>query len=345
MADFALSTRFLNKSFLGKPVLRNIALDIPKGCVTSLIGRSGAGKSTLFRCLSGLEPIDTGEIAIQGTPVSEANKRMLRRQVGIVFQTFNLMAQRTVLSNVLLPLKWHGLLNPDTRHYAQELLDLVGLHPWMHAYPTALSGGQCQRVAIVRALVTRPALLLCDEFTSALDPETIVDILGLLKKVQWELGVTIFLITHDMAVVRELSDTVMVLDDGEIVERGSVEHLFLQPEHPRTRQLIHHLFWKELPPDLREKLHPEPTATTDTVLFKVLFVGHAAHTPIIAALIQEHRLPINILAGHIDHIRNTPFGNLIIALPLAAGEISEMQARFQQYGATAEVLGFVEKSA
>lgn len=344
MSAFALSTRCLSKSFGGKPVLRDIAFDIPRGRVTSLIGRSGAGKSTLFRCLSGLEPMDSGEIVMNGQSLSPMNQRLLQRQVGVVFQAFNLMAQRTVLDNVLLPLQWHGLLNQTTHHYAQELLDAVGLTQWMHSYPAGLSGGQCQRVAIVRALATNPALLLCDEFTSALDSETIVEILTLLKKLQQSLGVTIFFVTHDMAVVRDISDSVIVMDQGEIAEVGDVEQVFLQPQHPRTQQLIYHLFRKELPVELRDKLSKTPTPNTAKVVLKVLFVGQQAHTPIIAELIQKHGLPINILAGHIDHIRNTPFGKLIVSLPIQDIELSRVQELFQLYGATAEVLGFLEKN-
>eukprot|EP01035_Chromulina_nebulosa_P012922 gene12921-biopygen10939 len=215
------------------PALDGISLTIGKGEIVGLIGRSGAGKSTLIRCLNGLERPDSGEIFIEGrriTGLPEQQLQPLRRRIGMIFQQFNLLANKTVIENVALPLKIEGVARAARSKRARELLDLVGLAGRATAYPSELSGGQKQRVGIARALAARPALLLSDEATSALDPETTRSILALLKDINQRLGLTILLITHEMEVVRSIADRVAVINAGRIVEEGQVWSVFASPQ-------------------------------------------------------------------------------------------------------------------
>lgn len=221
--------------------LHGINLDIAAGEIVGVIGRSGAGKSTLIRCINLLEVPTSGTITVDGTDVSTLSKRdlpLFRRQLGMVFQHFNLLSSRTVYDNIALPLELAGAGKAEIAKAVDPLLPLVGLDDKRDRYPAELSGGQKQRVGIARALSSNPKVLLCDEVTSALDPETTRQILNLLKDINKRLGLTMVVITHEMAVVKALCDRVAVMDGGVIVEEGLVDGIFANPVHATTRSLL-----------------------------------------------------------------------------------------------------------
>lgn len=225
----------------GTQALENVSLEIPAGSIFGVIGRSGAGKSTLLRLVNGLERPSTGEVRVGGTAVSsfdEAGLRALRRRIGMIFQSFGLLGNRTVAANVALPLELAGVAKAEREARVAELLARVGLADKASAYPARLSGGQRQRVGIARALACRPDILLCDEATSALDPETTRSVLRLLGELNEELGLTIVLITHEMSVVRAICGSVAVLDHGRLVENGRVAEVFDATRNPATLAML-----------------------------------------------------------------------------------------------------------
>lgn len=271
-------------------------------------------------------------------------RRQVLGKIGTVFQTYNLLSRRTVLENIMLPLEWQGMATAEAQAKALSMAKHVGLEDKINDYPNCLSGGQRQRVAIARALVTDAQLLLCDEFTAALDPETSLEILALLRQLNQELGVTIVLITHDMTVVREVSDVVHVMEQGQIVESGDVAEVMLHPQHPVTAALVQGLFVKELPKYLREHMRPLPGEGRQQVLLRLVFSGSSSQQPVIAQLIKQHNLSINILAGSLDHIRDVALGSLIIALPYSEVTLKIVIQHFKDHQVAANVLGYVAEA-
>lgn len=226
--------------------LSDISLSISEGDIFGIIGVSGAGKSTLVRCINLLERPTSGRVVIDGTDVTSYKGRALRdlrANIGMVFQDFNLLSQRTVLQNVTLPLRIRGLNKAERRARGLELLEIVGLSEYADRYPSQLSGGQQQRVSIARALADRPHILLCDEATSALDTLTTNSILKLLRDINRKLGVTIVVITHSMSVVEKICNRVAVIDENHILEQGNTEEIFAEPKHLVTRQLLGMVSW------------------------------------------------------------------------------------------------------
>lgn len=243
LSSAALHFEGVGKTYPGQsaPALQDLSLTVPRGSRTGIIGRSGAGKSTLVRLISGLETPDTGRLLVQGedvTRLGRSERRQRQARTGLVFQHFNLLAQRTVLGNVTLPLELAGQPRAQREKRALELLAQVGLADFARRYPAQLSGGQKQRVGIARALVTDPDLLLADEATSALDPETSAGILDLLIRLQGERDLTLVIVTHQMEVVRAATTHVAVLDRGRLVEEGPTRQLLAQPQHEVTRSLL-----------------------------------------------------------------------------------------------------------
>jgi D-methionine transport system ATP-binding protein len=221
--------------------LDGVSLDIEEGDIYGIIGYSGAGKSTLVRLINALEKPTSGSVHVRDVEVSalpESRLRTVRLDIGMVFQQFNLFTSRTVWGNIEYPLRVAGI--PREKHQARisELLHFVGLAEHAHAYPDQLSGGQKQRVGIARALATSPSILLADEATSALDPETTREVLGLLKRVNEEFGVTIVVITHEMEVIRSIAHKVAVMEHGRIVERGPVFDIFSAPKAVATQRFV-----------------------------------------------------------------------------------------------------------
>ena len=232
----------VTKTFIGKDnqveALKGISLDINKGDIYGIIGMSGAGKSTLVRCLNYLEQPTTGTVVVEDQDLStltEAELRKVRTGIAMIFQHFNLLMQRSVLDNVCFPMEIVGVKKQAARKRAMELLEIVGLKEKADAYPSQLSGGQQQRVAIARALANTPKILLCDEATSALDPTTTKEILKLLQDINKQYGITIVIITHEMAVVQEICSHVAIIDAGELAEHGTVEEVFSRPQSAAAR--------------------------------------------------------------------------------------------------------------
>ena len=307
------------------PALADVQLQVARGEVFGIIGRSGAGKSTLLRLVNGLEKPTSGTVSVNGVSVGELDERglvALRRRTGMVFQHFNLLSAKTVRENIGLPLKIAGASKAAIERKVDALLELVGLSEKRNAYPASLSGGQKQRVGIARALVHDPDILLCDEATSALDPETTQSILALLRDINRRLGLTIILITHEMEVIREVCDTVAVIERGEVVETGPVWQVFGSPQHDATRALLRTLV-HDLPADLaaRVKSLHEVTPSDAQVLLDVRFTGADEREPDLGAL--AHALSVDggrvsFVHGGIDRIQGHAQGRLVVTAQIPA---------------------------
>ncbi|NLY52709.1 MAG: methionine ABC transporter ATP-binding protein [Firmicutes bacterium] len=292
--------------------LDNVSLDVKPGEIFGIIGLSGAGKSTLVRCINMLERPQEGQVLVNGidmTALSKGDLRKARQKIGMIFQHFNLLSSRTVFGNVAFPLEITGIPKAEIRERVYELLRLVGLEDKADSYPAQLSGGQKQRVGIARALANRPEVLLCDEATSALDPETTTAVLELLQDINRKMGLTILLITHEMPVIQQVCDRVAVIENGRIVECGPVLDVFTRPETEEARRLVRGVIDIEIPPDLLEQ-----HANGDGPLLKISFIGDSAGRPIMGALMQRFPVMVNILFGRIDHVKDTPFGTLVVQL-------------------------------
>lgn len=327
--------------------LNGVSIHVKSGEIFGIIGKSGAGKSTLIRCINMLERPTTGSVVVDEldmTVLTEQELRAARKRIGMIFQHFNLLSSRTVFDNVAFPLELAGWDKNRIENEVLPLLELVGLSDKRYQYPSQLSGGQKQRVGIARALASKPKVLLCDEATSALDPQTTQSILALLKDINQRLGLTIVLITHEMQVIKEICDQVAVIENGKIIEQGSVLSLFSQPQTATTRDFIRTIINYDLPDIFQEtELLPEPTDDSSLIV-RVSFLGQAAKDPVIAALIRRYNVDISILFGNIDHIQNIPFGTLIIEV---AGDSTQLQNALQYLSARelgVEVIGYVNRN-
>ena len=295
------------------PALVAITLDIPAGGIFGIIGRSGAGKSSLLRTINRLEQPSSGRVWVDGQDISTFNDAQLvalRRRVGMIFQHFNLLSAKTVFDNVALPLRVAGWPEAAVRERVAELLALVGLQDKHSTYPGRLSGGQKQRVGIARALVHRPEILLCDEATSALDPETTQAILALLKRINQQLGLTIVLITHEMGVIREICDEVLVLERGHAVERGPVWRVFGQPQHDATRALL-----SPLAHALSDEVRAGLAANGERVI-ELRFTGEGGLSPDLQAIAALLGGPVRLLHGGVDRIQGHTHGQLLVSAPV-----------------------------
>jgi D-methionine transport system ATP-binding protein len=336
---FAIQVEHLKKSYYQHPVIQDVSFSVSKKEIVGIVGKSGAGKTTLFRCLTTLETPDRGSIIIEGQELTANSAQQILPKIGTVFQSFNLLSRRTVLENILLPLEIHGTIEKESIDKAKKMVALVGLEQKLQDYPSQLSGGQKQRVAIARALVGDVSLLLCDEFTSALDPITTLEILELLKKLNEQLKITILLITHDMSVVREICDRVIILDHGKIVETGSINEIILKPQSEIAKTLLKSLINRELPHHLQKKLHAKPFDGCDVIL-RLLFSGDAAHKPLVADLNENFNVSANIIAGNVDHIREHPLGALIIALAYDDEKVKAIKKYLASNDVTVDELGY-----
>ena len=304
----------------GVQALHEVSFTIRRGGVFGIIGRSGAGKSTLLRSINMLERPSGGRVLIDGTDVGALGEQALmrlRRRIGMIFQHFNLLSAKTVRENVGLPLKVAGVPAAEIRRRVDELLDLVGIADKADVYPAKLSGGQKQRVGIARALVHRPDILLCDEATSALDPETTHAILGLLRDINARFGLTIVLITHDMAVIRAICDEVLVLDQGRAVERGPVWKVFGAPKGEATRTLLRPL-QHGLPDDLARRLQTEPPKHGGHAILALRFTGETHPEGLSLASLLSLAPDAKLLHGGIDRIQGHAQGDLLVAVPASA---------------------------
>jgi len=284
--------------------LDNLNMDIYSGDIYGIIGMSGAGKSTLVRCINALEKPTSGTVIFDGKDLSALSPRELnitRRSMSMIFQQFNLLAQRTALSNVCFPLEIAGVPRNKAKAKARELLELVGIADKETSYPSQLSGGQKQRVAIARALATDPKVLLCDEATSALDPTTTLSILALLKDIHKRLGITIVIITHEMGVIEKICSHVAILEDGNIAEAGTVEDIFTRPKSAAARKLVY-------PDEGRSGYIGERCV-------RIVFDGSSSYEPVFSNMILDCKAPVNIMFADMKDIEGKALGQMIVQLP------------------------------
>ena len=296
---------------------KNISFSIEKGEIFGIIGLSGAGKSTLVRCLNLLERPTSGTVRVNGknlTELSEKELRKERQKIGMIFQHFNLLMQRTALDNVCFPMEIAGIKKAEARKKALEYLKIVGLEEKALSYPSQLSGGQEQRVAIARVLASDPQILLCDEATSALDPQTTKAILELIKEINRDYGITVVVITHEMSVVQEICDKVAVLERGALVETGTVEELFRNPKTDEAKKLV--FSGRTQIQEMKGKR-----------LVRVTFQEKSSFEPVIANLVLTYRTPVNILYADTKNINGQAQGEMILQLP----EIEEVANKMIQY--------------
>ena len=306
MTEAIIQIQDLEKRFRTKNTevyaLQGINLTIRKGDIFGIIGKSGAGKSTLVRCINMLERPTGGSVMFEGKDMCRLGSRDLqsRRSMGMIFQQFNLLMQRTAEENICFPLELAGVKKDAARERARELLELVNLSDRAQSYPSQLSGGQKQRVAIARALATNPKILLCDEATSALDPATTESILSLIKDINRRLGITAIIITHEMSVIEKICNQVAIISHGRIAETGSVEEVFFHPQTEEARQLV-------IPEALQDMPHSR--------LYRIIFNGRSSFEPVISNLVLECGAPVNIMFADTRDIGGTAFGQMVLQLP------------------------------
>ena len=322
--------------------LSGIDLAIQRGEIFGIIGRSGAGKSSLIRTINRLEQPTRGRVLIDQVDIGAFDENTLvtlRRQIGMIFQHFNLMSAKTVWQNVELPLKVAGVPKLQREQKVRELLELVGLQGKHTAYPAQLSGGQKQRVGIARALVHNPAILLCDEATSALDPETTHSILGLLREINQRLGLTIVLITHEMAVIRDICHRVVVLEQGRIVEQGPVWQVFGNPQHEVSKTLLAPL-QDALPESVQARISAHPVSAQSSVILRLRLTGQQAQEPDLGALFAALGGQVRLLQGGVEQIQGHALGQLLLSVSGMSVGAEELRKRAQHWAQHVEVVGY-----
>ena len=340
----------ITKTYGGKThvqALKGISLTIHDGEIFRIVGKSGAGKSTLVRCINMLEKPTTGKVIIDDkelTAMSDSQLRAERKNIGMIFQHFNLLSSRTVFDNIAFPLELAGASKEVIRSKVDSLLELVGLTDRQFNYPSQLSGGQKQRVGIARALASDPKILLCDEATSALDPQTTKSILELLKDINKRLGITIVIITHEMAVIKEICDRVAVIEGGVIKEQGRVIDVFTNPQSETMKEFVKSVINMELPEGIKKLgVTNQPSPDRD-MLVRFRFKGAATNEPLVVNVARKFNLDVSVLYGNIDYIQDVPFGYLIVVI------MGDMKAQTEAYSyiktqpIESEVLGYVPRT-
>lgn len=327
-----IKVRALSKTFEGKDntveAVKNINLTIQSGDIYGIIGMSGAGKSTLVRCLNFLEQPTSGEVRIGDKNLGELSDRelrVMRRKIAMIFQSFNLLMQKNVLENVCFPMRLKGVKKADAHKRAIELLEVVGLSDKIKSYPSQLSGGQMQRVAIARALACDPEILLCDEATSALDPQTTSSILKLLQEINHRLGITIVLITHQMSVVRQICHHVAIMENGGVVEEGRVEDIFSHPKTQTARYLIIGENQEEKENESWQGAKRQLEQITASSKLRIVFSQNSAYEPVVANMVLEFGVPVNILRADTKNVGGITKGEMILGLPGKEGFMEKVQ--------------------
>ena len=313
--------------------LRNVTLRVHPGEIYGIVGFSGAGKSTLIRLVNRLETPDSGTVRVDGKLLSDLSNRELkelRRQIGMVFQSFNLLEAKTVYHNVAIPLMLEGKSKAEIEKRVSEVLDFVELSDKRNAYVSQLSGGQKQRVGIARALATSPRILLCDEATSALDPQTTESILKLLRRVNQEMGITILLITHQMQVIQMICDRVAVMEDGAVVEEGSVLDVFGRPQQEITRRFVRTVINDHVPESFFDSIRAENRPYR---LEQLKFIGDSVNEPVIATLCRREGLDVNIVGANISEMQGSMMSVFILQLIGEPEAIAEAEAYIDASGA------------
>ena len=328
--------------------LKGIDLNIEKGEIYGIIGLSGAGKSTLVRCINMLERPTAGEVIVDGQDMmklSESELRDARKNIGMIFQHFNLLSSATVYENIAFPLTLSKTPAADIEKKVLPLLELVGLKDKANQYPAQLSGGQKQRVGIARALASDPKILLCDEATSALDPQTTKSILALIKDINKKLNLTVVVITHEMQVIKEICDKVAVISDGVIAERGSVLEVFTNPQHKITKEFISVLLSNELPAAFRGNEISQEKTHGSLLLLRLIFLGDKADDPVLAEMIRTYKgVECTMLFGNLDEIHGVPFGRFIVGLSGEENSIQNALKFLSTKDVRVEVIGYVRRN-
>ena len=334
--------RHINKCFEHHQVLDDISLDIHQAEIFGIIGGSGAGKSTLLRCINVLERPDSGEVWVNGKnlmQISAHQLRLERREIGMIFQNYQLLSQQTVYENIALPLKVMGLANEAIHQKCLELLDIVGLSHKKDSYPNQLSGGQKQRVAIARALTTNPRILLCDEATAALDPKNTQAILNLLVKIQTTYHITLVLITHDMQVAKKICHRIALMKQGQILEINEWPKV-LGEKNSLIRESLYGELLDQLPEFILQQLSEKPQ---QHAVLRLLFPGQGATIPFISDMCRRLDLDINILSAQIDHNDQNQCGLMLIGMNANQQQLEEFGLQCQQHHIIGEVIGYVEQ--
>ena len=325
--------------------LDKVSVHVPKGQICGVIGASGAGKSTLIRCVNLLERPTHGAVIIDDvdlTQLSDAELVKTRRQIGMIFQHFNLLTSRTVFENVALPLELENKSKAEIQEKTTALLALVGLSDKHNVYPANLSGGQKQRVAIARALASDPKVLLCDEATSALDPATTQSILKLLKEINRTLGITILLITHEMEVVKRICDQVAVIDKGRLIEQGTVSEIFSNPKTELAQEFISSTFHITLPEEYLENLSDTPKHAKSYPIIKFEFTGRSVDAPLLSQASKKFGVELSILTSQIDYAGGVKFGFTIAEVEGDEDAITQAKVYLMENNVRVEVLGYVQ---
>ncbi|MBP3039430.1 methionine ABC transporter ATP-binding protein [Bacillaceae bacterium Marseille-Q3522] len=311
----------------------DVSLTIKTGEIFGIVGYSGAGKSSLIRCINLLEKPTAGTISIDGVDLTSLKGEQLRRarlKIGMIFQHFYLISQKTVYENIAFALRAAKLPQKQIKKRVTELLEMVGLSEKRDAYPAQLSGGQKQRVGIARALANEPSVLLCDEATSALDPTTTKSILALLKKINKELNITIILITHEMNVVKEICDRMAVMQEGKVIEEGEVYDIFASPQEALTKEFIDSVVSFDLPESIVKKCEGK--------IVKVIFKGEVAGEGVISDTLQQFKVRGNFLHGSIEYIQEAPLGIFLMELRGEEDEVAKALQYIESRSAQVEVL-------
>ena len=309
--------------------VNNVSLTINDGDIFGIIGFSGAGKSTLVRCINLLERPTEGKVFVDDaeiTALSGKELRKARKKIGMIFQHFNLMPSRTIFGNVAYPLRGSGLSKEEIREKVHHLLELVGISEKENAFPSQLSGGQKQRVAIARALANDPSILLCDEATSALDPQTTKSILKLLQQLNQTLGITVVVITHEMAVVKEICNRVAVMDHGDVVEEGEVFHVFASPKEPLTRSFIKTTSNLQKIEELIAADSPVVATKEGELIVRLSYVEKNTSEPLISTVTQKFGIILNIVFADVEIVQNAPIGGTVA---IVSGESSKIDEALQ----------------
>lgn len=304
----------------------DVTLTINDGEIFGIIGFSGAGKSTLVRCINLLERPTSGKVILDGVELTALPDRKLREQrkkIGMIFQHFNLFGSRTIIENVIFPIKHSGMKRAEQLAKAHELLNLVGIDDKANAYPSELSGGQKQRAAIARALASEPEILLCDEATSALDPQTTAEVLKLLKKLNAQLGITIILITHQMNVVKEICHRAAVMENGRVVEENDVFSIFANPQQPISRAFVDMTSNLSGIHALIEEKSPITELKAGQYILRFKYLERSACDALVSQLSREFNINLNIIFGNIEIIGGNPIGGLVV---IADGEKNNIEA-------------------
>jgi len=343
MIELKNITKTFYKKHSQVSALSSVSLVVPKGKILGVIGASGAGKSTLIRCVNLLERPTSGDVLIGGQSIIHLKPAALakvRREIGMIFQHFNLLSSRTVAGNVAFPLELSNTPGEEIKKRVAELLELVGLEEKANEYPSNLSGGQKQRVAIARTLATNPKVLLCDEATSALDPATTLSILNLLKDINKRFQITILLITHEMNVVKAICDEVAIISEGKLIERGPVSEVFAYPETAVAKEFIASALHASLPAEYQQRLSPTPAGKNHPVI-KLEFNGHSAEATILSEVSRLFNVDNNIISAQMDYTGGVKYGVMLIEVTGSEKNTKDSLEYYRSKHIEVEVLGYV----